>query len=202
MTEEAENLIYRTDNAKLIMRKWAWTMDCRESECPSEVKMIMIVNHCESPWVLFKFLEKTISENETKIRDMRKKDKTIKYGFNAQAYSILMNERGKNCLSCTYHSDNSECNRMCFENHEEWKSLEDESVEKQQYCRYCGNCNQCDEDIIYCEQKEKTFSKEYACRLNKCKFYSCIGFDVFNPEKTYKPRDKKQNQDKNLMFNF
>lgn len=35
-----------------------------------------------------------------------------------------------------------------------------------QYCRYCGNCNQCDEDIIYCEQKEKTFSKEYACRLN------------------------------------
>jgi hypothetical protein len=71
-----------------------------------------------------------------------------------------------------------------------------------QYCRYCGNSNQCDEDIIYCEQKEKTFSKEYACRLNKCKFYSCIGFDVFNPEKTYKPRDKKQNQDKNLMFNF
>jgi hypothetical protein len=65
-----------------------------------------------------------------------------------------------------------------------------------QYCRYCGNCNQCDEDIIYCEQLEKTFSKNHACRTNKCRYYGFIGFDVFDPEKTYKPRQNNKEQTK------
>ena len=129
MTEEAENLIYRTDNAKTIMREYTWCIDCRENECPKEFKMVMLLNHWESPFIALRELQKIIYDDENKIKQLRKTDKTIKYKFNAQAYQILITERGKNCLSCTYHSDKHECYRKCFINYEGWKSVTDNCIE-------------------------------------------------------------------------
>ncbi len=62
-----------------------------------------------------------------------------------------------------------------------------------QYCRYCTEAIGQDEDCVYCEAKDKFFSKAQCSRPNKCKDFSfneidALGFDL---NKKYKPRKKK-----------
>lgn len=61
-----------------------------------------------------------------------------------------------------------------------------------QYCRYCINCVLVDDNVCYCECLKATFNGAKARNLNKCKNFHFNPFDVFNLEKQYKPRVKKQ----------
>ena len=60
-----------------------------------------------------------------------------------------------------------------------------------QYCRYCTHC--CYGDVVFCEINNKTMSEEKAKQTNKCKDFIFNEIDVFNPNKKYKPKEEKQN---------
>lgn len=66
-----------------------------------------------------------------------------------------------------------------------------------QYCRYCGEAVATGdiEDSVWCEAKEKEMTAAAAKRLNNCPHFAFCEGDVFNPEKTYKPREKKEKRD-------
>lgn len=66
-----------------------------------------------------------------------------------------------------------------------------------QYCRYCSYC--CYGDVAYCEKQKKTMSDEKAKRVNQCKDFEFNEIDVFNPDKTYKERIIKQNNNLTLF---
>ena len=57
-----------------------------------------------------------------------------------------------------------------------------------QYCRYCSHCHY--GDVAYCEKLKRTMSDEKAKRINKCKNFDFLEIDVFNPEHSYKERQK------------
>ena len=57
-----------------------------------------------------------------------------------------------------------------------------------QYCRYCSHCHY--GDVAYCEKLERTMSDEKAKRINQCKNFNFLGIDVFNPNRSYKERQK------------
>ena len=60
-----------------------------------------------------------------------------------------------------------------------------------QYCRYCAHC--CYGDVVYCEIYNKTMSEKKAKQVNKCKDFIFNEIDVITLNKTYKPREAKQN---------
>ena len=57
-----------------------------------------------------------------------------------------------------------------------------------QYCRYCSHSNY--GDVAYCEKLKRTMSDEKAKRINQCKDFDFLEIDVFNPEYSYKERQK------------
>lgn len=61
-----------------------------------------------------------------------------------------------------------------------------------QYCRYCSHCSY--GDIAYCEKLERTMSEAKAKRVNRCKYFEFLEIDVFNPDHTYKERQKEEEQ--------
>lgn len=67
-----------------------------------------------------------------------------------------------------------------------------------QYCRYCSHC--CYGDVVYCSFKETTMSEESAKCVNQCKDFDFNPIDVFNPDKTYKPRKKKETKVKQITL--
>lgn len=63
-----------------------------------------------------------------------------------------------------------------------------------QYCRYCSESSY--GDVVYCAAKNKTMSEESAKRVNHCKDFSFCKYDVFNPDKEYKPKINNIKQEK------
>ena len=68
-----------------------------------------------------------------------------------------------------------------------------------QYCRYCAEAIGQDEGCLYCNVKDKFFSKSQSSRPNKCKDFllneiDALGFDL---NKKYKPREKKEKTELN-----
>ena len=61
-----------------------------------------------------------------------------------------------------------------------------------QYCRYCSHCSYGDD--VYCEKLKITMSEEKAKRINRCKDFEFLEIDVFNPDHTYKERQKVEGQ--------
>ena len=59
-----------------------------------------------------------------------------------------------------------------------------------QYCRYCSHCNY--GDVAYCEKLKRTMSDEKAKRINQCKDFDFLEIDVFNPNNSYKERQKNK----------
>ncbi|MEG0397392.1 MAG: hypothetical protein RR612_11735 [Oscillospiraceae bacterium] len=57
-----------------------------------------------------------------------------------------------------------------------------------QYCRYCANANLVDDDICYCDIKKGLRTKAVCTVANKCKAFVLNEIDVFDFDKTYKPR--------------
>ena len=57
-----------------------------------------------------------------------------------------------------------------------------------QYCRYCSHCHY--GDVAYCEKLQRTMSDEKAKRINQCKYFDFLEIDVFNPNRSYKERQK------------
>lgn len=74
-----------------------------------------------------------------------------------------------------------------------------------QYCRYCAEAVGQDEVCIYCEVKDRFFSKTQCSRPNKCKSFrfneiDALGFDL---SKKYKPRETKEKKaDKGILELF
>ena len=68
-----------------------------------------------------------------------------------------------------------------------------------QYCRYCSHCSY--GDVAYCNKLEKTMSEEKAKRINRCKDFEFLEIDVFNPDHTYKERQKKEEEQMSI-FDF
>ena len=58
-----------------------------------------------------------------------------------------------------------------------------------QYCRYCAHCHY--GDAVYCSIYEKTMSESTAKSSNRCKKFAFAEIDVFDTDKTYKPRKGK-----------
>ena len=63
-----------------------------------------------------------------------------------------------------------------------------------QYCRYCSHANCVEEDVMWCEITKSTSTKKQACRVNKCKDFEFNPMDVFNLNKIYKPKEKKEKE--------
>lgn len=61
-----------------------------------------------------------------------------------------------------------------------------------QYCRYCSHCVY--GDAVYCEVLNNTMSEKKAKRVNKCKHFELNEIDVFNINKTYKPKQTKKKE--------
>lgn len=55
-------------------------------------------------------------------------------------------------------------------------------------CRYCCHCSY--GDIAYCSEKKKTMSDNFTKSYHKCKDFSFNEIDVFDINKTYKPKAK------------
>lgn len=65
-----------------------------------------------------------------------------------------------------------------------------------QYCRYCSYC--CYGDVVFCGYKNKTMTEESAKRVNQCKDFNFNPIDVFDTDKKYKPREKKETKVKQI----
>lgn len=61
-----------------------------------------------------------------------------------------------------------------------------------QYCRYCSHCVY--GDVVYCEVLNDTMSEKKAKSVNKCKHFELNEIDVFNINKTYKPKEHKRKE--------
>lgn len=73
-----------------------------------------------------------------------------------------------------------------------------------QYCRYCNACHVANGN--WCEIKQKELSDAYIKHSNKCKYFEFCEMDVYDENRTYKPRKKKQlvtmlGEQMNLFFN-
>ena len=60
-----------------------------------------------------------------------------------------------------------------------------------QYCRYCAHANQVDEGLVHCSEKDTVMVERQAKAQNNCKSFLFNEIDVFNLEKVYCPRDKR-----------
>jgi len=69
-----------------------------------------------------------------------------------------------------------------------------------QYCRYCANAVLIDEDIAYCEVKQHQRPKQLCVTPNKCKDFGFNEMDVFDIEKTYKPRVMKRDLENQIKM--
>ncbi|MCI9092632.1 MAG: hypothetical protein HFF36_02440 [Coprobacillus sp.] len=67
-----------------------------------------------------------------------------------------------------------------------------------QYCRYCSNCSIC-VDCVCCDVKDKYMNYEQAKRVNKCKHFEFNPIDVFDSDRTYKPRKKRSYRQQKLF---
>ncbi len=67
-----------------------------------------------------------------------------------------------------------------------------------QYCRYCSHCHY--GDVAYCDKLERTMSDEKAKRINQCKYFDFLEIDVFNPNNSYKERQKNKKDKQMNIF--
>lgn len=67
-----------------------------------------------------------------------------------------------------------------------------------QYCRYCSHCHY--GDAAYCDKLERTMSDEKAKRINQCKDFDFLEIDVFNPNNSYKERQKNKKHKQMNIF--
>lgn len=58
-----------------------------------------------------------------------------------------------------------------------------------QYCRYCGHASLQGDELFYCDIKKALYYGNKARLQNKCKHFGFCEMDLFDPEKTYTPRD-------------
>ena len=61
-----------------------------------------------------------------------------------------------------------------------------------QYCRYCANCYLQGDDIVWCEPKDQMRNKQQCSSVNNCKDFELNEIDVFDIDRTYKPRAKRK----------
>lgn len=69
-----------------------------------------------------------------------------------------------------------------------------------QYCRYCSHL--VTGNGIWCDEREKTFSENYAKSVNQCKYFNFCEIDAFwENEQGYRPRKEKLlHDDKQVRF--
>ena len=67
-----------------------------------------------------------------------------------------------------------------------------------QYCRYCSHCHY--GDVAYCDKLERTMSDEKAKRINQCKYFYFLEIGVFNPNNSYKERQKNKKDKQMNIF--
>ena len=67
-----------------------------------------------------------------------------------------------------------------------------------QYCRYCSHCHY--GDVAYCDKLRRTMSDEKAKKINRCKYFDFLKIDVFNPNNSYKERQKKEKDKQMNIF--
>lgn len=61
-----------------------------------------------------------------------------------------------------------------------------------QYCRYCVNAYLQGDDMIWCEPKDEIRTDRQITRLNHCPHFEFCSIDVLNPEREYRPAEKRR----------
>lgn len=61
-----------------------------------------------------------------------------------------------------------------------------------QYCRYCVNAYLQGDDMIWCEPKDEIRTDRQITRLNHCPHFEFCSIDVLNPEREYRPVEKRR----------
>lgn len=61
-----------------------------------------------------------------------------------------------------------------------------------QYCRYCARAFLQDDDMIWCEPKDEIRTDRQITRLNRCPHFEFCSIDVLNPEREYRPVEKRR----------
>ena len=61
-----------------------------------------------------------------------------------------------------------------------------------QYCRYCVNAYLQGDDMIWCEPKDEIRTDRQITRLNRCPHFEFCSIDVLNPEREYRPVEKRR----------
>lgn len=60
-----------------------------------------------------------------------------------------------------------------------------------QYCRYCVNAYLQGDDMIWCKPKDEIRTDRQITRLNRCPHFEFCSIDVLNPEREYRPVEKR-----------
>lgn len=61
-----------------------------------------------------------------------------------------------------------------------------------QYCRYCAHAFAQDDDMIWCEVKDEIRTDRQITRMNRCPYFEFCSIDVLNPEREYRPSEKRR----------
>lgn len=61
-----------------------------------------------------------------------------------------------------------------------------------QYCRYCVNAYLQGDGMIWCKPKDEIRTGRQITRLNRCPHFEFCSIDVLNPEREYKPVEKRR----------
>ena len=69
-----------------------------------------------------------------------------------------------------------------------------------QYCRYCAHCIY--GDALYCAAQNGVMDEKSAKQVNKCKDFDFCEIDVFDHERTYKPRQISELAKNQIKFDW
>ena len=61
-----------------------------------------------------------------------------------------------------------------------------------QYCRYCVNAYLQGDDMIWCKPKDEIRTDHQITRMNRCPHFEFCSIDVLNPEREYRPVEKRR----------
>ena len=61
-----------------------------------------------------------------------------------------------------------------------------------QYCRYCSHCYEVEDNYLRCTAKKVSMFESQAKRANRCNLFAFNEIDVFDPDRTYRPRKPRE----------
>lgn len=93
--EKMEQLIKEIHQCESLIEKYASCFDLHENECPSDFKMIMLINEWHSPFIALNELLKRIDTNEMLLKRAKKNGAEFKYKSRYREMCTLVKGKGK-----------------------------------------------------------------------------------------------------------